>query len=174
MPLCIWITGSHPKRLCKFCKELNLRNSRMTSFPQMGWIKRLQGHYYGKESHMAMYGVWDLTRDYMELQWFSKDRCYVLWSYLHEHKYCHTYKDLSIHCSNKLIDVCCPSLKILWSTRWSSGVTILYKKELHHRVHVVHKDVDVHYMWVWTKLYLFCYTCDMDSSLICSQRRDNT
>ena len=28
------------------------------------------------------------------------------------------------------------------------GVVVLYKKELHDRVHVVRKDVDACYMWV--------------------------
>ena len=28
---------------------------------------------------------------------------------------------------------------------------MLYKKELHDRVHVVHKDVDAHYMWIRIK-----------------------
>ena len=37
------------------------------------------------------------------------------------------------------------------STRGSGGVAVLYKKELHDRVHVVHKDVDARYMWIRIK-----------------------
>ena len=35
------------------------------------------------------------------------------------------------------------------STRGFQGLHVLFKKELRNRVHLVHKDVDAHYMWIW-------------------------
>ena len=37
------------------------------------------------------------------------------------------------------------------STRGSRRVDVLHKKELHDRVHLVHKDIDAHYMWIEIK-----------------------
>ena len=34
------------------------------------------------------------------------------------------------------------------STRGLGAVALLYKKELHDRVYVVHKNVDASYMWI--------------------------
>ena len=60
--------------------------------------------------------------------------------------------------------VSCPQPSIPRNTRGSGGVVMLYKKELHDRVCVVHKDVDVRYMWIQIKrrdlrqIYIaFCY-----------------
>ena len=47
--------------------------------------------------------------------------------------------------------VCHPQLWTLGSIRGSGGVAVLYKKELHDRVCVVHKDVDACYMWIQIK-----------------------
>ena len=43
---------------------------------------------------------------------------------------------------------CHPQPQIPRSTRGLGGVTMFYKKELHDRVHVVHKDIDVWYIWI--------------------------
>ena len=47
--------------------------------------------------------------------------------------------------------ICHPQPRTPRSTRGSGGVAVLYKKELHDRVHLVHKDVDAHYMWIRIK-----------------------
>ena len=56
--------------------------------------------------------------------------------------------------ASKLLDVqgykwesvCRPKPRTSRSTGGSGGVVVLNKKELHDRVHVVHKDVDARYM----------------------------
>ena len=47
--------------------------------------------------------------------------------------------------------ICCPQPQTRGSTRGSGGVVVLYKEELHDRVHVVHKDVDARHMWIRIK-----------------------
>ena len=47
--------------------------------------------------------------------------------------------------------ICRPQPRTRGSTRGSGGVAMLYKEELHGRVHVVHKDVDARYMWICIK-----------------------
>ena len=54
-----------------------------------------------------MYGLQDLTHDYMELQQLSTNRCLVFWRYLQKYKYCFEYKGHFSHqcMASKLEDV---------------------------------------------------------------------
>ena len=108
--------------------------------------------------HMMVNGLWDL---YMPI--WNCNGCLKTDGWYLENIFKRT--DIAIHIetpqciASKLLDVqgyrwesiCCPQSWIPWSTRRSTGVAVLYKKDLHNRVHVVYKDVDASYIWVCIK-----------------------